>query len=317
MKTRSLIVVGSAVAALALSGCDQIKKLAGGGGAPAGQVVATVDGEEITTLQLRSEMGGFGSRDPEVMKAAQQQALQRIILRKLLAQEAREQKLDKGADYTIQVERGQETLLAQLYQRKLAAGIKQPTRAEAESYITNNPNRFANRKVLFVDQIIAAPNKIDPERLRPLKTFGEVKALLDAEGVQYQENAVTLDTLSANPRLVEGVTNLPPGEIFVIPQGGSMVFNQVAASRPVPFRGDTAIAYATNQLRSERAREIVSKKVESLRKAAEPEITYNPAYKPADKKAAPAKAPDAKAPAASGADAPAAGAPATPEPAAK
>ncbi|HEY0647314.1 peptidyl-prolyl cis-trans isomerase [Phenylobacterium sp.] len=306
MKTKALVVVVAVSAGLALSGCDQIKKLVGGG-KPTGQVVATVDGEEITTLQLRAELGNFSSRDPAVMKAAQQQALQRIILRKMLAEEARKMKLDKGADYTLQLERGQETLLAQLYQRKLASQTTQPTRAEAEAFVQSHPEMFANRRVMFVDQVIAAPTKIAPERLRPLKTLDEVKALLAAEGVQYQENAVVLDTLTGNPALVKAVINLPAGEVFVIPQGGSLLFNQVTAVRPTPFVGDMATAFAMNTIRGQKAQTFVAKKVTDMRKGAESKIIYNPAYKPPPpKKKAAAPAPATAAPAAAPAEAPAA-----------
>lgn len=311
MKTKAIIVVTAVSAALALSGCDQVKKLVGGG-KPSGQVVATVNGEEITSLQLRAELGNFGSRDPAIMKAAQQQALQRIILRKLLAEEARKQKLDKGTDYTLQVERGQETLLAQLYQRKLASQAVQSTRTEAEAYVNAHPEMFANRRVLFVDQVIAAPSKVPAERLRPLKSLDEVKALLNSEGVQYQENAVVLDTLTGNPALVKAVSELPPGEVFVIPQGGSLLFNQVTASRPAPFVGDMATAFAMNSIRGQKAQEFVTKKVTDLRKGAESKITYNAAYKPPPpKKAAPAAkaAAPAAAPAATPQPAPAAPAP--------
>lgn len=306
MKTKALVVVAAVSAGLALSGCDQVRKLVGGG-KPTGQVVATVDGEEITTLQLRAELGTFSSRDPNVMKAAQQQALQRIILRKMLAEEAKKQKLDKGTDYTLQLERGRETLLAQLYQRKLATQTTQPTRAEAEAFVQSHPEMFANRRVMFVDQVIAAPSKIPPDRLRPLKTLDEVKALLAAEGVQYQENAVVLDTLTGNPALVKAVINLPPGEVFVIPQGASLLFNQVTATRPTPFVGDMATAFAMNTVRGRKAQDFVAKKVTDMRKGAESKITYNPAYKPPPPKKAAPKAPAAAAPAAL---------PATPEPAA-
>lgn len=306
LKTNVFVTAAVISAALALSGCDQVKKLVGGG-KPSGQVVATVDGEEITSLQLRAELGNFGSRDPEIMKAAQQQALQRIILRKLLAAEARKLKLDKGTDYTLQVERGEETLLAQLYQRKLAGQTTQPTRAEAEAFVNARPEMFANRRVLFVDQVIAAPNKVEPEKLRPLKTLQEVKVLLAAEGVAYQENAVVLDTLTGNPALVRAVNNLPPGEVFVIPQGGAMLFNQVSTARTAPFIGDMATAYATNALRGQKAQDYVTKKVSDMRKAAESKIVYNAAFKPPPPKKAPAKA----APAASAPAAPAA-APAAP-----
>lgn len=295
MKIRSLTVTVCVGAAVMLSGCDRIKGLMGGGGEPKGQVVATVDGEEITALELRAELGNFSSRDPAVVKAAQQQALQRIILRRLMAQEARNQKLDKTPEFALQMKRGEETLLAQTYQRKLASAIVQPTREEAEAYVTSNPNRFANRKVMFVDQVLAAPNKIEPERLRPLDTLAEVKALLDAEGVRYQDNAVTLDTLTANPQIVTGIANLPPGEIFVIPQGGALVFSQISSSRDAPLRGDQAIAYATNMLRQQRAQESAGKRIADMRKASDSKIVYNAAYKPPPPpKAPPSKTPPSK-----------------------
>lgn len=315
LKTKALIVVAAVSVGLTLSGCDRIKSLMGGGKA-GGQVVATVDGQEITNLELRTELGGFGSRDPAVMKAAQQQALQRIILRKLLAEEARKQKLDKTAEYNLQVDRGEETLLVQLLQRKMASKSTQPTKAEAEAYVAAHPEKFSGRRVMFVDQIIAGPNKIDPARFQPLKTMDEVKALFNAEGVQYQENAVVLDTLTANPRLVQGINSLPAGEIFVIPQGGALLFNRIAEARSVPFRGDTSIAYAMNALRQERAQELVGKQVIAMRKAAESKITYQPAFKPPpEKKAAVPAAKPAAATPPSGATAapaaPAAEAPAT------
>lgn len=298
LRTRTFIVMAAVSTGLLTSGCDQIRKLAGGGGAPKGQVVATVDGEEITSLQLRTELGNFGSRDPAIMKAAQQQALQRIILRKLLAAEAREMKLDKGAEFTLQLERGEETLLAQLYQRKLASQTVAPSKADGQSFISSHPEMFENRRVLFIDQVIAAPNKVSPDKLRPLKTLTEVKTLLADEGVAYQENAVVLDTLTGNQQLVKAVQGLPPGEVFVIPQGGALLFNQVTASRPAPFIGDMAEAYAVNTLRNQKAQEYVTKKVSDLRKSAESKISYNPAYKPPPPKKAPAKAPAAPSPAA-------------------
>lgn len=289
MKIRTLTIVASAAALLLLPGCNRIKSLVGGG-EPKGQVVATVDGKEVTVLELRAELGNFSSRDQSVVKAAQQQALQRIIMRKLLADEARKQKLDKSSDFALQVQRGEETLLAQLYQRKLAEKIKQPTKSDADAYVASHPNQFGARKVLVLDQIIAAPNKIAPERLQPLKTLGEVKALLEADGVPYQENTATLDTLSANPGLITAIQKLPPGEIFVIPQGGALMFNQITSSRDAPMRGDPAAAYAVNAIRQQKAQEVVEKSVTDMRKAAESKIVYNPAYKPQAPKAATGKA---------------------------
>jgi EpsD family peptidyl-prolyl cis-trans isomerase len=304
LKARTVTLVAIVSASTLIVGCAKLKSLVGG--KPAGQVVASVNGEEITALELRAEMQGFSSRDPKVMKAAQQQVLEQIIMRNVLAQKAKEQKLDKTPDYALQVRRGEQTLLAQLYQRKLAAGVAVPTRAEAESFILAHPEMFAERKILIVDQIIAGPNKITPDRFKPLNSLDEVKALLNAEGVAYQENATTIDTLSTDPRIVAQLNNLPPGEVIVVPQRGALAFNHISETRSVPFRGDPAVTYAINVLRNQRAQQSVGSQMSTLRKGAESQITYNAAYKPAP------PAPPAKAGAASAAG-PAA--PAAPNPA--
>jgi EpsD family peptidyl-prolyl cis-trans isomerase len=294
--SRTLVLAVVLATGVTLSGCDQIKKLVGGG-KPTGQVVATVDGEEITALELRQELGNFTSRDPAVMKRAQQQALQQIIMRRILVDKAKEQKLDKTADYSLQLRRGEENLLVQLYQRKIAASLAVPSRQEAEDYIAANPDKFTNRRVLIVDQVISAPSKIPPERFRPLNTLEEVRALLDAESVPYQVNVATLDTLTMDPRLLAEINKLPAGEVFVLPRGQALLFNRIADARSAPFGGEPARNYAINTLRSERAQKAVVQQVEVLRKGAEQSITYSDAFKPPPPpKAQPKAAPPAPPP---------------------
>ena len=301
LKAKTLIITVAIAASMTLGGCSQIKKLVRG--KPAGQVVATVNGDEITALELQQELNGFTSRDPAIMKQAQQQALQQVIMRHLLVQKAKADKLDKSPEYTLQVLRGEQALLAQSYQRKIAASVAVPARQDAETFVNNNPGRFAQRRVLTVDQIIVPPNKIDPARFKPLNTLEDVKALFEQEGAAYQENVTTVDTLTADPRLVQQVDKLPPGEVFVVPQGGALIFNRVSQVKSVPFHGDAAIAYAVNVLRNQKAQETVRSSMEAMRKAAESKIVYNAAYKPVKAPAAklapptaPAAAPPAKAP---------------------
>jgi EpsD family peptidyl-prolyl cis-trans isomerase len=311
LKAKSLILVAVLPAALTLAGCDQVKKLVGG--KPKGQVVATVNGDEITTVELGRELGNFSSKDPAVVKAAQQQALQQIIMRELLTQKAKAEKLDKTPEYTLQVRRGEETLLAQLYQRKLAAAAAAPSRDEAEAFVSSHPLMFAQHRVMVVDQVAAKPNgKIKPDQFKSLKTLEEVKSLFDAQGVPYRESVATLDTLNTDPRLVDQVDKLPPGEVFVVPQQGALMFNRIASTKSLPIRGDMAVNYATGLLRNQKAQDLVRTQMIALRSGAEKSITYNPAYKPA-KPFTPPPAPGTTPPAAPAAAAlaPAPAAPAT------
>lgn len=278
MNSKALLLALAVSTSLTLSGCDKIKGLVGG--KPSGQVVATVNGQEITSMELKQELNGFASRDPKIIQAAQQQALQQIILRRLVVQRAKDQKLDKTADFNLQVRRGEEGLLTQLYERKIAGTIPPPTQRDAQNYVSDHPDQFANRRIITLDQVIAAPNKLDPAKLSSLKSLEDVKALFEASSVPYQESVGELDSLSANPQMVAQISKLPPGEVFVVPQRGAYVFNRISGSRPVPFRGDLAVNYATNLLRQQHAQEAVRKDVTSLRSAAEAKIVYAKGYKP-------------------------------------
>jgi EpsD family peptidyl-prolyl cis-trans isomerase len=295
LKSKTILILAAVSASVALSGCDKIKHLLGG--KPSGQVVATVNGEEITTLELKSEMGGFASKDPKVMKAAEQQALQQIIVRRLVAQEARKEKLDKSADYTIQVKRGEETLLAQSFERKLVASLPPPTQRDAENFVVDHPDQFANRRIISLDQIVAPAAKVDPTKLQSLKTLDDVKKSFDANNVPYQDTNGELDTLTAPPALIAAVGKLPPNEVFVLPQRGAFVFSRVAGQKNVPFRGDMATNYAMRVLAQQKTQDVVRKRLEAMRKAAEPKIVYSAGFKPPPAKAA-APAAGAAAPAA-------------------
>jgi peptidyl-prolyl cis-trans isomerase C len=280
---------------LTATACDKIKRRLGGS-KPGGQVVATLHGKEITALELRAEMGGFSSKDPKAVKAAQQQALQQIIMRDILSDKAIEQKLDKAPEFTIQANRNAKTLLAQIYESKLAQGIEPPTKQEAQTYIEKHPDQFAQRRLFVLDQIVAPAAQIPMNQLEALKTLDEVKALLDRLSIPYQENSAAIDTLSANPKSVDEISKMPAGEVFIIPQGGqALIFNRVAQVRSVPFRGELAIQYALEALRKVQLEDLVRTKIVGLRVAAEPQIVYSAGFKPANTPGAPA-APGAPAP---------------------
>jgi peptidyl-prolyl cis-trans isomerase C len=279
LRAKTLVLVAVIAATTTVAGCSRVKSLIGG--KPKGQVVATVNGEEITSLDLRSELGGFASRDPKVMKQAEQVAVQRLVLRTLVDQKAKEQKLDKAVDYVLQMRRGEQNLLAQLYQRKIASSVPAPTKQEAETYVANHPEKFANRKILVLEQVIASPTKLDPQTFKPINTLDEIKALFDSDSIPYQENVAVLDTLTTDPRMIEQLNKLPPNEVFVVPQQGVLVFNHINQTRSAPFRGDMAVSYSVNLLRQQRVQEAVAKAMQSLQKESEPKIVYNAAYKPA------------------------------------
>jgi EpsD family peptidyl-prolyl cis-trans isomerase len=278
MVSRALVVVLAAGLGLATSGCDQLKQKFAH--EPTGQVIATVNGEEITALELRNEMNGFKATDPKLAKLAQDQALQQIIIRNLLAQRARDQKLDKIPVFTLQVRRGERTLLAQLYESKLFGDVAPPTRREAENYVADHPEKFAKRRIMILDRVITPKGPVTQDKIPGIKSLEALKALLDSQSAAYQQTVAVVDTLDADPETVRGIDALAPGEVFIFDQRNVLVFNRVIDVREAPFNGELAIDYATDQLRRLQAQDFVQNSILGMRRAAESTITYAKGFKP-------------------------------------
>ncbi len=272
--TRGVLLVASAC--LVLGGCGDKNKQ------PTGQVIATVKGKEITAIDLRNELNGFTTTDPNIRKVAEQQALNAIISRKVLAQAAIKAKVDKSPEFAQQQVRMNETMLVQSWQNQLVKAVPAPSKEETDKFIADHPDLYANHKVFDVDQVrFARPT--DPSMLaafKPLKSLTEVSALLASRGVGFQTAHAQLDSLTLDPRVVDQLIKLPPGEVFVVPLGNMLVANEIRSTHVEPLPPGQAVKHATGILKSQRTQESLERQFGSVMAAAKKDITYAKAYQP-------------------------------------
>ena len=214
--------------------------------APTGQVVATVGSHEITVRQLHAELNGAAPVAPAAQKEQQRAALNFVIERTILADEARKEGIDKDPDFILLSQRTTDALLAQQLQNKIAAGVPPPTQEEATRFISANPNVFAERKIFEVDQIrLNQPtDRSVLAKLQPLKTLDDVANLLTQNKLPFQRSTSTIDAVGQNPQLINAIVALPPQEVFVFPSGNLITVNQLRSTRTEPFTGDPANKYA-------------------------------------------------------------------------
>ena len=181
--------------ALTLTACSKESKSEDK--AAKGQVVATVHGEDVTVYELNAELEGAAvPSDGDARKKVEQAALQRIVNRKILADIARERKLDKTPAYLLQTRRAEEALLVSMLQRDLAQKLPPVTDEDAEKYVAANPTMFGERKIIMVDQLqFPAPGSVkELETYRPLKTLEEFESKLTQQGLIFRRVPGSFDT---------------------------------------------------------------------------------------------------------------------------
>lgn len=315
---RSLLLVAGA--AVALTGCGLFGDKGGKGEAPKGQVVAELDGQEITVLEVNAELAGTPIPPNMTRREAERLALNNIITRRMLSKAAEERELTKKPEFLLQERRASEQLRVQALARDIASKVVQPTRDEADKFIDENPAMFRERKFFILDQIqFLRPDNIDKLGFAAAKTMPEVEAILQGNNIQFRRQPASLDTLGANPEFVREVTKVlasNPNELFMFasrPQGAPapvVLVNQVKETRVQPFTGDKAREFATNYLRNQRIQNALKAEVEKQQKSVKERVVYQPGWEAPKPPAAQAGAMAAgkPAPAAPGAAATGAGA---------
>jgi len=249
---------------------------------PAGQTIARVDGQDVTIHELNAELKGVQLPTGDARKAVEQQALQRIIDRRILAGLARQRKLDQSPEFVLLKERAEETVLVDLLQQNIAGQTKRPTQVEARNYVNANPSLFAGRTLLTLDQIVFALPK-DPRKLQelvPIKSMTEVEKWLIDNGIQYRRQPAQLDTLQVEPAMAKRILALPPGEVFVVPAQGAVSANIVTNARAQPVPADQATTIALNILQGRAVMATATKELEAEVKKRRDGVTYQAGFAP-------------------------------------
>jgi len=276
MSKRLAISTMCAAAAL-LAGCHK--------GAPEGQVAATVNGEEVTLQELNTEIQASNIPQGVDKQAAQQQALQHIIDRKLLLEAARDKKIDKSPEYQAQKQRADELLLAQTYAKQQLNAVPVPTDGDIQKFMREHPNAFGNREALQLDQIRFRPTASDIKKLAIIKSdhsLDAVAAHLTGLGIKFDRVKAGLDTAQVPTDLIAAIGRLPAGEPFVLPTNGIITVNVVVGRQPIPTDPTQARQGAVGAWRQQQFTKLIGDQLKTMKDSAK--ITYQTGFAPPPEK---------------------------------
>ncbi len=262
-------------AVVALAGC-------GSGSEPKGQVVATVDGVEITQSELNAEIGGRKAQTPAQQKQLQQAVLDQMIARVLLANAAVEKGLDKTPEAAIAKHRAEQMVLINLLEKNLGSSTPKISPEEVSQFIAENPEMFSARRIYLVDQIaVASPTEKLLKALQPLNTVDEVKAELARNNIATGMAMGVVDGMTLPPAAAKQLAALPADAVFIMPAQGGIRINHIRETQISPVTGEGANGAATAMLTQARTGQQVQNSVGKILQDGRSKVQYNPAFKPA------------------------------------
>ena len=239
---------------------------------PKGQVVANVNGQEITVQDLQAEARAAPGQNQTV-----QALLQRVVARVLLAQEAHKERLDQYPGYPADIARLQQQAVVQkLLQATIKPPVK-PTPASLAAFKAAHPFAFAQRQKLSVREV-RFQTQNNMSELQGAGTIDAVISRLKSLNAPIQEDKQALDTAALPQGLSEKLVGAPAGELIFIRDGKSVLGMVIEGREPISLSPEQENAFATTLMSQASTEEQINAEITKLRNAGK--ITYQPGYPP-------------------------------------
>lgn len=254
-----------------MAGCHQLK--------PGGQVIATVNGQEITSQDLQAE----ARSNAALAQADSSVLLQRVVARALLAQAAHSRGMDRYPGYPSDIARLKQDLIAQRLVRSSLKPPPTPTDADLAKIMADNPYAFARRENVTVDDITMQPPAGSVESLESLKYPSDIMGRLTRLSIPNSRRTVTLDTAKVPVALAERLSTMPIGELFFVHNDNQLSAMTVTERSPAAVPPQEATATATQIFEGTKVQGQIEALVSQLRTQAK--IVYTNGFVPVHKAA--------------------------------
>jgi peptidyl-prolyl cis-trans isomerase C len=247
---------------------------------PEGQSVAIVNGEEITVPQLNAQLAAADASPGVDKNQARSRALQALIDRVLLEQQARSEGIDKSPTFLEkQRQLTQEVLIGMLAQR-LGGTAQLPSDQDVAQFEESHPQMFAKREMWTLDEIrfqMPASGPIQ-QQINATHSLAALEDVLKANHIDYTPATARIDSAVVPQDLYGKIIALPAGEPFIVPVGADAVASVITAREAQPVSADQARSLAIAAIRKQQTAILLDNRLKTLRKSAK--IQYQPGYAP-------------------------------------
>ena len=211
------------------------------------QVVAKVNGDEISVHQINFQLGRLTQQNQaqlneEQNKEAAKQILTRLVDQQLLIQKAVETKLDRDPRVLQALESSKNEILAQAYLEQMMAKAEKPDNAKVDTFYQENPELFEKRRVFRLQELIVdvdqAKHAEVAAAIKDMKSINDIANWLKSKNYPFNANSNVRAAEQLPLALLKKIHPLKDGEFVAIPAGKSLNIVHLAASQLKPIARD-------------------------------------------------------------------------------
>jgi len=257
---------------LVMAGCSKHDEASKGGS----QVVAKVNGSEITVHQLNFALSKLGKLDQSQVKAASEKVLQQMVDMELLKQKSVDEKLDRDPNVLQVLEASKQQVLAQAYMQKVASKQATPSADEIQKFYDTHPELFSERNVYVIQEFAVQDGTQHVSEIEAginaAKTPEDIAKWLQDNKYVFNVNASRKAAEQLPLELLKQLNALKAGDTLVVKSPQALVLLYLAKVDRQPVNFDNAKPVIQQFLVNSGQQTLIKNEVASLRKEAKVEF---------------------------------------------
>jgi EpsD family peptidyl-prolyl cis-trans isomerase len=195
------------------------------------QVVATVNGKEITVTQLDRVLRSVGAQ--EVTPELTRKALDSLTEEELLVQAALDNKIDRDPAFVQALEQSRRQLLGQFFTQRNVYPKSAITAEEIQNYYKSQPLLFAERKKFRLTTFVVGQAEMtDTVRaaLQDVNSIEQIRSVLDTHAIEYVTHTTNILPEQLPVNELPAFAAAKVGDLFINDQGGGKVVLMAVAA---------------------------------------------------------------------------------------
>jgi len=236
------------------------------------QVIAKVNGQELSIHQLNFQMSRMGQLSEDQAKLVAKKVLTGLVDQELFAQKSIDAKLDRDPQVLQAMENSKREILAQAYLQRQLQNAKKPTDTEIADFYEKHPELFEKRRVFKLQElaVLATPDQLSAIEgyVASAKNIGDVATWLKSNNYQFSVNGSVRAAEQLSMDLLPKLMRMKDGEMIVLPEAKSINIILMAASEEQAYNREKATPIIEQYFLNQRKKEIAEQEVKRLRSEA-------------------------------------------------
>ncbi len=240
------------------------------------QVIAKVNGAELTMSQLDYEISLTGQNAAQVVEGFANKTLENLVSQQVITQKAMAEKLDRDPQVMLALERAKRQVLAQAYMKKVAErNVTPPSKQEISDYYSNHPELFSRRRIYQIREILldkTVPIAEIQAKMQESVSLEMLTNWLESKKVKMQSAIVVKPAEQLPSDMLSRLAQMQQGQAMAVETPTNISLSILLDSRDQPLSEEQATQAIKRFITNQKREKIIETEIQRLRGEAKLEL---------------------------------------------